>query len=335
MSTSAEEALEKCAIVMLAIGEAQASKVMKYFSAAEVQLLGAHMARTGSISKARIEEVATEVVVRSERRSLLGLNNDAYVRNVVTSALGEEKAAFLLHRILQGSQTSGIEGLRWMDPTSIYEMIQKEHPQIIATILAHLERGLAANILNLFSERTRADLVWRVATLDGVQPAALKDLNDVLSRLISGGDKLRESVLGGTRAAAEILNFVGISSEKTVLDLIREQDSELAERIEEDMFTFENLLDIDDRGMQLLVREVPSDIMALAMKGADDTIYNKLTRNMTSRAADGLSEDMELLGPVRISEVEAAQKELLGIVRRLVEEQRITLNSGGVKDLYV
>lgn len=329
-----DEGLQKGAILMLSLGEEEAAEVFKYLGPKEVQRLGQQMSKTKDISVERIEEIAGEVIVMAESQSALGLDSDNYIRSVLTKALGEDKAGFLLDRILQGSDTSGIESLKWMDPFTVAELIKNEHPQIIATILVHLERDFAAAILNLFVERLRSDVILRISTLEGIQPNALLELNDVLGKVLAGGDKLKKTTLGGVRAAAEILNFVGTTSEKGVLDSIREYDSELSQRIQDEMFTFDNLLDVDDRGVQTILRDVGSDILVIALKGADEAIRDKIFKNMSSRAAEALKEDLESRGPVRLSEVESAQKEILKVARKLADEGQIVLSVGG-EDAFI
>ena len=324
-----ELGIQKSAILMLSLGEEEAAEVFKYLGPKEVQKLGQQMSKTKDVPVDRIEEIAGEVVSMAQSQSALGLDSDAYIRNVLTKALGEDKAGFLLDRILQGSDTSGIEGLKWMDPGTVAELIKNEHPQIIATILVHLERDFAAAILNLFVDRLRSDVVLRIATIDGIQPNALLELNDVLSKILAGGDKLKKTTLGGVRTAAEILNFVGTTSEKTVLDTIREYDNELSQRIQDEMFTFDNLLDIDDRGMQAILRDVQSDVLVIALKGADEAIREKVFKNMSSRAAEALRDDLESRGPVRLSEVEAAQKDVLKVARKLADAGELVLGGGG------
>ncbi|KYP11829.1 MAG: flagellar motor switch protein FliG [Limnobacter sp. CACIAM 66H1] len=329
-----ELGIQKGAILMLSLGEEEAAEVFKYLGPKEVQRLGQQMSKTKDVPIERIEEIAGEVVNLAQSQSALGLDSDAYIRSVLTKALGEDKAGFLLDRILQGSDTSGIEGLKWMDPATVAELIKNEHPQIIATILVHLERDFAAAILNLFVDRLRSDVVLRIATIDGIQPNALLELNDVLSKVLAGGDKLKKTTLGGVRAAAEILNFVGTTSEKTVLDTIREYDNELSQRIQDEMFTFDNLLDIDDRGMQSILRDVQTDLLVIALKGADEAIREKVFKNMSSRAAEALRDDLESRGPVRLSEVEAAQKDVLKVARKLADAGEVVLGGGG-EDAFI
>ena len=261
------------------------------------------------------------------------VDTDAYVRSVLTKALGDDKASNLISRILQGGETNGIEGLKWMDAPTVADLIRNEHPQIIATILVHLENDHASDILNHFTERLRNDVILRIATLEGIQPEALKELNDVMLRLLSGSANIKKSAMGGVRAVAEILNFMGTANETTVVDSIREYDPELAQKILDEMFVFENLLDLDDRGIQLLLREIQSDSLILAMKGASEPLREKIFKNMSQRAAEMLREDLESRGPVRLSEVEGEQKEILKIVRRLADEGQIVLGGAGGEEM--
>src|SRR5690606_12176373 len=219
-------------------------------------------------------------------------------------------------------------------PQSVAELIRNEHPQIIASILVHLERDQASAVLLQFTDRLRNDVMLRIATLDGIQPNALRELNDVLTRVLAGGEKLKRKKLGGTKAAAEILNFFGSSNETATLDAIREEDPDLAQSIADQMFTFEDLNRLDDRSIQLVLREIASDSLIVALKGADAELRERIFRNMSQRAADTLREDLESKGPVRLSEVEAEQKEILKTVRRLAEEGQVMLHGGG-DDAYV
>ena len=273
---------------------------------------------------------------RSEagEQTTIGEGSDEYIRNVLTKALGDDRAVGIIDRILQGGDTSGIEGLKWMDSASIAELIRNEHPQIIATILVHLDHDQASEILGQFSDRLRNDVILRIATLDGIQPSALKELNDVLTKLLSGTENVKKKSMGGIQTTAEILNYLGSSLEATVVESIREYDPELAQKILDEMFVFENLLELDDRGMQLVLREVQSESLILAMKGASEELREKIFKNMSQRAAETLREDLESKGPVRVSEVEAEQKEMLKIVRKLSDEGQIQLGGKG-DDAYL
>jgi flagellar motor switch protein FliG len=253
---------------------------------------------------------------------------------VLTRALGDDKAAFLLDRILQGGDAAGIESLRWMDPANVAELVRNEHPQIIASILVHLERDHASEILSHFVERLRNDVLLRIATLDSIQPNALRELNDVLAKLLSGGEHIKKKALGGVRTAAEIMNFLNTAVETSVLEAVKEHDAELAQKIVDEMFVFENLLDVDDRGIQALLREVQSESLIVALRGAPEALKEKVFKNMSQRAAEMLRDDLEAKGPVRVVEVEAEQKEILKIVRRMAEEGTISLG-GKSEDAYV
>lgn len=331
---SKSQGVEKSAILLLSLGEEEASEVFKFLSPKEVQKIGTEMAKVADVSKDVIESIAQECIEAAEQSATLGVDSGSYIRNVLTKALGDDKAGFLLDRILQGSDTSGIESLKWMDPAAIAELIKNEHPQIIATILVHLERDLSAAVLNLFMERLRSDVILRIATLEGIQPNALMELNDVLSKALSGGEKLQKTTLGGVRAAAEILNFVGATSEKLVLDDIRAFDNELSQKIQDEMFTFDNLLDLEDMAIQTILRDIQTDKLVIALKGAEEAIREKIFKNMSKRAGEALRDDLESQGPVRLSEVEAAQKEILKVVRTLADKGEIVMTKGG-EDAFV
>jgi flagellar motor switch protein FliG len=326
--------LEQAAILLMTVGEEQAAEVFKFLSPKEVQKLGETMARLKTVPRERVDEVIARFnKAKDEQFSLVG-DTDAFISQVLKRALGEEKAGMLLDRILQGRDVSGIESLKWMDPGSIAELLKNEHPQIVASILVHLERDHAADVLKCLPERMRNDVLLRIATLDGIQPQALQELNEVLSKVLAGGEKLKKATLGGTKATAEMLNFLGSQLETAAVEAIREHDPDLAQKILDQMFVFDNLMDLDDRAIQLLLREVQSESLIVALKGADPALREKIFKNMSNRAAEMLREDLEAKGPVRLSEVEAEQREILKIVRRLADEGQIQLGSGG-DDQYV
>jgi flagellar motor switch protein FliG len=287
------------------------------------------MAKLAGVTRERIENVLNTFHVEASTQTSLGLDADGYIRNVLTRALGDDKASFLLDRILANGDAKGIESLKWMDAPAVAELIRQEHPQVIASILVHLERDQASGVLQLLPERTRNDVVLRIATLDGIQPNALSELNDVLSKLLSGSEMRKKSAPGGVRTAAEILNFLGSAVETSVVDAVREYDAELAQKILDEMFVFENLLEVDDRGIQALLREVQSESLIVALKGANQELREKIFKNMSQRAAEMLRDDLEAKGPVRVSEVEAEQKEILKVVRRMAEEGQIVLGGKG------
>ena len=328
-----EDGIRKSAILLMSIGEDEAVEVFKYLSPREVQKLGAAMAELQNVEREQVEEVLRDFREQAGVKTTIGLNSDNYIRSVLTKALGTERATGVIDRILRGNDTGGIEALKWMDGASIAEMIKNEHPQIIATILVHLERDQAADVLTHFVERLRNDVMLRIAALEGVQPSALSELNDVLTQLMQGASKVSKSALGGTTVAAEILNNLGTSLEASVMASLREHDAELAQQIEDQMFVFENLNDLDDRGIQLLLREVQSESLIIALKGTSNELREKIFKNMSSRAAEMLRDDFESKGPVKLSEVEAEQREILKIVRRLADEGQIALGGKGEEGL--
>jgi flagellar motor switch protein FliG len=324
-----DHGLEDAAILLMSLGEDDASEVFKHLSPKEVQRLGETIARMKSVSRERYDGVLTRFSDDAHGQSSLVTDTDEYVKAVLRKALGEDKANLLIDRILQGSDVSGIESLKWMDASAIAELLRNEHPQIVAAILVHLEYDQVADVLKHLPERVRNEVLVRVATLDGIQPAALKDLNEVLSKVLAGGDRMRKSSLGGVKTAAEIINMMGSAVETSVLDYIREADADLAQKIMDNMFTFDDLIKVDDKGIQSLLKDVQSESLIIALKGATPELRDKVFRNMSSRAAETLKEDLEASGPVRVADVENEQKEMLKIVRRLADEGLIVLAGGG------
>ena len=266
---------------------------------------------------------------QAQQQTTIGLDADGYLRSVLTRALGDDRAAYLLDRILDGGNAAGMEKLRWMDAPAIAELIGGEHPQIIASILVHLDRDQASGVLAAFGETLRNDVLLRVATLDRIQPAALRELNEVLQKLLSGNGGARKSAPGGVRVAAEMLNHLASAQETAAIEAVRVHDAELADKLLDEMFIFENLLDLDDRGVQSLLREVQSESLIVALKGASETLREKIFKNMSQRAAEMLRDDLDAKGPVRISEVESEQKEILKIVRRMADEGQLVLGAKG------
>ncbi len=327
--------VQNSAIFLMTLGENEAAEVLKHLGPREVQKISTAMAELGNLSREEITHVFHDFLLAASEKTTVGMNSNEYIRSMLTKALGDDKAAGLLDRILHSSDTSGIESLKWMDPGAVAEMISNEHPQIIATILVHLEPDQAANIMKMFTERTRGDVLLRITTLDSVQPIALHELNDVLGKLMSGGNKGRKSLKGGVSTAAEILNFMGGTMEAEIMDKIRSVDPDLAQKIEDKMFVFEDILNVDDRGIQLILREVQSEALIVALKGASEELRELIFKNMSSRAAEMMREDLESKGPVKLSEVEANQKEILKIVKRLSEEGQIALAGKGDEDGYV
>ncbi len=327
-----DKGVEDAAILLMSLGEEEAAEVFKHMAPKEVQKLGETMARLKIVPRKRLAEVMERFSQVAVEQAALVPDTDEYLTAVLRKALGEDKANLLLDRILQGNDVTGIEGLKWMDPQTVAELLRNEHPQIVAAILVHLDPDHASAICKCFTERQRNEVLIRVATLDGIQPMALKDLNEVMSNLLAGGERMRKSTLGGVKSAAEIINLLGSSYESAVMDFVRESDADLAQKLMDNMFGFDDLINLDDKGIQAVLKEVQTESLVLALKGATPEMREKVFRNMSSRAAETLKEDLDGRGPVRVSDVEAEQKEMLKIVRRLVDEGTIMLATGGADE---
>ncbi|MET0256414.1 MAG: flagellar motor switch protein FliG [Luteibacter sp.] len=333
MAAEPKEALtgaQRAAILLLTLGEEDAASILKHLGARDVQAVGTAMAALKNVSKEQVEVVLTKLQEDVGQHTSIGVGTEEYIRRILVNALGENKAGGLIDRILLGRSSKGLESLKWMESRAIAEMIGQEHPQIIALVMAHLESDQAAEVIGYLPARTRSDVVMRIATLDGVQPHALNELDEIMERQFSGNsNKLKSASVGGLKAAADILNAMETSREAELMASIRGIDSGLGERIEELMFVFDDLADLDDRSMQTLLREVPSARLITALKGAEVAIREKIFANMSKRAADMLRDDLEVKGPVRLSEVDAAQKEVLATARRLADAGQINLAGGG------
>ena len=324
---------QKAAVLLMTIGEESAAEVLKHMGPKEVQRVGIAMTTVTDLTKEMVNSVIGEFMNTVNKQTALGVGVDDYVRNVLYSALGEEKAAGVIDRILLGGNSQGLESLKWMNPKAVSELIRNEHPQIIAIILSYLESDMSAEVLTEFPEKVRSDLLLRIATLESVQPAAMKELNDTLERQLKGSSGVQSSTIGGVKAAANILNFIDSNAEAAIMEKVKEIDEDLGQEIQDLMFVFENLIGIDDRAMQTILREVSTDSLILAMKTVDDELKEMIYTNMSKRAAEMLRDDLEAKGPVRLSEVETAQKEILSIARRLAEEGQITLGGSEEDEL--
>ncbi|MCW8891358.1 MAG: flagellar motor switch protein FliG [Sedimenticola sp.] len=321
--------VERAAILMLALGEKDAASILAHMGPKEVQELGLAMANMHKVSTSQMESVMHSFVDTLRTETSLGVDSDEYIRNVLTNALGKDKAGGVIDRILLGRNSKGLEQLKWMDPRSIAELIRLEHPQIIAIVMSFLDPDQAAEVLSEFPERVRPDIIMRISTLDGIQPAALQELDEILEKQFSGASNVKSSSLGGIKTAANILNLIEGSIESNIMEHVMSIDQEIAQEIQDNMFVFDNLIDVDDRGIQTLLREVASDQLLLALRGADEGLKEKIFKNMSKRAAEMLRDDLEAAPPVRLSDVEAAQKEILTVARRLADAGEIMLGGGG------
>lgn len=323
----------RSAILLLALDEDSAAEVFKYLSPSEIQLISTEMARLDQVSHDEMRQVLQAFHDETEEFIALNLNSSEHIRSVLTKALGSDRASSLIEDVLETSGTgSGIDALNLMEASMVAELIRDEHPQIIATVLIHLERHQAADVMALFDDKLRNDVVLRIATFSGVQPAALQELTEVLTNMLDG-QNLKRSKMGGVRTAAEILNLMNSNQEEAAIETVRSHSEDLAQKIIDEMFLFENLIDLDDRSIQMILKEIDTNSLVVALKGAPETLMDKFMRNMSQRAADLMREDMEARGPIRVSQVETEQKTILQVVRRLADGGEIVLSGGD--DTYV
>ena len=323
----------RSAILLLALEEDSAAEVFKYLSPSEIQQISMEMARLDQVSHDEMRQVLQAFHDETEEFIALNLNSSEHIRSVLTKALGSDRASSLIEDVLETSGSgSGIDALNLMEASMVAELIRDEHPQIIATVLIHLDRHQAADVMALFDDKLRNDVVLRIATFSGVQPAALQELTEVLTNMLDG-QNLKRSKMGGVRTAAEILNLMNSNQEEAAIETVRSHSEDLAQKIIDEMFLFENLIDLDDRSIQLLLKEIDTNSLVVALKGSPEALMDKFLRNMSQRAADLLREDMEARGPIRVSQVEAEQKAILQVVRRLADAGEVVLSGGD--DTYV
>jgi flagellar motor switch protein FliG len=325
--------VDRAAILLLSLGEGPAAEVLKHMAPKEVQKIGAAMAALTNVSRDQVGAVLETFTKSLDNQTAIGVGSDDYIRKMLVQALGSDKAGGVIDRILLGGSSKGLEALKWMDPRAVAELIRLEHPQIIAIILSYLDADQAAEIIVHMPERVRIDVIQRIATLDGIQPSAMQELNEIMEKQFSGNNtsNVKTAGVGGIKAAANILNLTEASKQAEIIAGIKEGDEKLAQNVEDLMFVFEDLVEIDDRGIQALLREISSDSLIIALKGADEAMKEKIFKNMSKRAAEMLRDDLEVKPPVKLSEVEAAQKEILGVARRLSESGEISLGGKGAE----
>ena len=320
---------EKASILLLSLSEDDAAQILKFLEPKQVQILGSAMAAMDDMTQSKITAVHKHFIEEIQNYSTIGFKSEDFVRRALVAALGEDKAAHLLDQIMAGSGAKGLESLKWMDSKQVANIIRNEHPQIQTIVMSYLEPEQSAEILAQFPEKVRLDLLMRVANLEEVQPAALQELNEIMEKQFAGHAGAQAAKMGGLKSAANIMNYLDTNIEGQLMEAIREQDEEMSQQIQDLMFVFDNLIDVDDRGIQAILREVQQETLMRAIKGADEELKNKMTGNMSKRAADMLIDDIEAMGPVRLSEVETAQKEVLSIARRLADAGEVMLGGGG------
>ena len=320
---------QRAAVFLMVLGEEIASQVLKHLAPKEVQKIGGAMAALPSVHRDQLDDVVADFSQQVQNQTAIGIGSEDYLRRVMVAALGEDRAGSLMERIGAEGQSKGLESLKWMDARDVADLIRQEHPQIVAIVVSYLDSDHAAGVLSHLPESVRGEVIMRIATLESIQPSALQELEEVLDRQFSGNSGSKAPVAGGLRRAADILNFMDTASEEAVLTTLRQFDQALGDRVQELMFTFDNLAEIDDRSMQRLLREIKSDELIIAIKGATQEVKALILKNMSKRAGETLLEDLQAKGPVRLSEVEAAQKEILATARRLADEGELVLGSRG------
>lgn len=326
------DGVEKAAILLLSLSEEDAAQILKHLEPKQVQKVGMAMAQMTDLNQAKISAVHRLFIEQIQNFSTIGFQSEEFIRRALTAALGEEKASNLIDQIILGGGAKGLDSLKWMDSKQVANIIRNEHPQIQTIVLSYLEPDQSAEILAQFPEKVRLDLTMRIANLEEVQPAALQELNEIMEKQFAGQAGAQTAKMGGLKAAADIMNYLDTNLEGQLMDAIREHDEEMAQQIQDLMFVFENLIDVDDRGIQTLLREVQQDVLMKALKGTDENLKEKIFKNMSKRAAELLQDDLEAMGPVRVSEVESAQKEILSIARRLSDAGEIMLGGGAGED---
>ncbi|MDO6564683.1 flagellar motor switch protein FliG [Amphritea sp. 1_MG-2023] len=320
--------VQKAAVLLISLGESDAAEVLRYLGQKEVQQLGLAMSNLDNIPQSTVESVMADFMEAISDQTSIGINNDHYIKEMLSQALGNDRAQTLVDRILMTTNTSGLESLKWMDSRQVAEIIRYEHPQIQAVVMAYLDPDQAAHVLQRFDENMRLEIMMRITSLDQIQPSALQELNDILESQFSGSSS-QSANLGGLKTTANIMNYFDSNIEQQLMEKIREVDESLSDQISEMMFVFDNLADVEDRGIQVILREINTDTLVVALKGAESMLQDKIFKNMSKRAAELLRDDLEAKGPVRVSEVEDAQKEILTVARRLADEGEIMLGSGG------
>jgi flagellar motor switch protein FliG len=321
---------ERAAVLLMTLGEQEAAEIMRHMAPRQVQKVSAAMAQLSSVSRQQAASVLAELRHNVESQTSVGVGSDDYIRSVLKRALGDDRAASVIDRVLTGGNAKGLDMLKWLDARAIADAIRLEHPQILAIVLAYLDSDQSAEVLAHLPEQVRPEVLRRIAVMEGIEANALAELNDVFEKKFSGrpGGAQAQTV-GGIKTAADILNRLSGANGATVMEAIKQADAELATRIEDKMFVFEDLAAIDDRGVQAMLREIASESLLIALKGSSDGMKEKIFKNMSKRAAEMLRDDLEAKGPVKLADVEKAQKEILAIARKLADAGEIALGGKG------
>lgn len=323
------DGVTRAAILLLTLGEGDAAQVLKHMGPKEVQRIGIAMASLKNVNKEQVTSVLDTFLDHVADQTGIGIGTEEYIRKTLVAALGEDKASTLIDRILLGANTKGLDTLKWMDSRGIADLIRFEHPQIQTIVLSYIDPDQSAEILKMFPEKVRVDLMLRIASLESIQPSALQELNDIMEKQFSGASATKTTAIGGIKRAADIMNFFDTGIESSIVEGIRDVDEEMSQQIQDLMFVFDNLLDVDDRGIQTLLREISTETLVKALKGADESLREKIFKNMSKRAAELMRDDLESMGPTKVSDVESAQKEVLAVARRMADSGEIVLGGKG------
>lgn len=327
------DGVERAAVLLLGIGEERAAEVMRFLEPKQVQQVGTAMTSMSFVSQNQIENVVSDFLSVTENQASLTVDTESYIRRVLNTALGEERASSVIDRILEKDDDDGLSTLKWLDSSTIMDLVRNEHPQVIATILTYLEPEQAAEVITLFPEERHVDLVMRMSEIDAIKPEALTELGQMIQDQMSTKKSGKNASIGGIKSVADVINYLDTSIETRVIEGIKAADEDLCEQIQEQMFVFENLIDVDGRSIQTLLRDVQTETLMLALKGADAAVKEKIFSNMSKRAAELLRDDLEAQGPVKVSEVEAAQKQILAVARKLAEAGEISLGGKGGEEM--
>jgi flagellar motor switch protein FliG len=325
---------EKAAVLLLTLGENAAAEVMKHLEPKDIRRLGTPMNTLSDLSPELRQEVMHEFQSLASGRGEVSVEGKGYMKKILTKALGPQKANQML-QTLSTQEYSGLESLKWLDSKAIARMVSVEHPQTAAVIVAHLEADQASQVLMQLPETVRVDIAFRIATMEEIQPDVLKELSEVLESELKVGTKSQGQQLGGVKFLADVMNGLDKTTEQALTNGLTERNAELADSVRQLMFVFDDLAGVDDRGLQELLKEIAKEDLVLALRAAGEPVKDAIFRNMSARASELLRDDMEAGGPVKLSDVEKAQRNILQVARKLEEEGRIILGGKGGQEMLV
>ena len=323
------DGVERAAILLLGLGEENAAEVIRYLEPRQVQKVGKTMSTIANLSQSKIDDVLDEFLAEAKNQTSFGVDSEEYVKSVLTKALGDIRAKPIIERIIVSEQEGGLNQLKWLEGKTVAEVIRNEHPQVMATILTYLDSEQAAEVIKHLPNEKRIDILMRMCMIDSIKPEALSELGQIIDEQMSGVRTGKAASVGGIKSVADVINYLDGSTETMVIEGMIKEDEDIADQVQDKMFVFENLNEMDGRSIQGLLREVSSEALLIALKGGTERVKEKMFGNMSKRAADLLRDDLEAQGPVKVSEVEQAQKKILSTVRKLAEAGEISLGGKG------